>query len=206
MSSEKRERTEQMHHTYRKHPPKGHLIAPPKRTVVEQGCILCEDDWAREVWGEWSLDTEGLLLITGIGHMPDCAYEKSPWYQSREQVQIIKLGQKIWSIGEYAFADCCSVKQVILPDSLKIISSYAFQNCSALTNISIPYGVCEIENHAFEGCKKLEMFSVPFSMEKLGTSVFKGCTGLKTIYMSDKFDRPFFKSHYGISKDIVEFF
>ena len=58
-------------------------------------------------------------------------------------------------MGQYVFANCISLTNVVLSNSLKEIPSYSFFGCYSLANIIIPDSVRIIGNYVFERCNKL---------------------------------------------------
>ena len=42
----------------------------------------------------------------------------------------------VTSIGGYAFEDCSSLTNVVIPDSVTSIGDYAFYDCSSLTTVN----------------------------------------------------------------------
>ena len=71
------------------------------------------------------------------------------------------------SIAEAAFADCDSLKTVILPDSIKAIHKDTFEGCTSLEHIYIPEGVKSIGMDAFAGCK-LKFIRFPSTLKSIG--------------------------------------
>lgn len=59
------------------------------------------------------------------------------------------------------------------------IENNAFANCSSLKKVVIPEGVTEIGANAFNNCSALETISLPSSISKIGTDAFSGCSSLK---------------------------
>lgn len=64
-------------------------------------------------------------------------------------------GVNIKYLGWGTFANCISLKQVIIPNSVGIIGHHAFANCSDLQVVYIPASVWRIKNDAFEKCENL---------------------------------------------------
>lgn len=64
-------------------------------------------------------------------------------------------GVNIKYLGWGTFANCISLKQVIIPNSVGIIGHNAFANCSDLQVVYIPASVWRIKNDAFEKCVNL---------------------------------------------------
>ncbi|MGI5070624.1 leucine-rich repeat domain-containing protein [Treponema pectinovorum] len=65
----------------------------------------------------------------------------------------------VTEIGEGAFKDCTSLKEVAIPDSVVSIEKLAFSGCSALESVTIPAAVNSLENTVFEGCTSLKRFA-----------------------------------------------
>ena len=62
-------------------------------------------------------------------------------------------------IDDYAL-DGCSIKNVILPNSLKGIGNHSFQGCRFLESLTLPAEVESIGESAFAFCPRLKSFSV----------------------------------------------
>ena len=62
----------------------------------------------------------------------------------------IRKGTKI--ICDWAFADCKSLVEVVIPDSVTSIGYWAFEGCRSLNDIIIPDSVNSIGDGAFEDC------------------------------------------------------
>ncbi|MDD4820078.1 MAG: leucine-rich repeat protein [Flavobacteriales bacterium] len=56
---------------------------------------------------------------------------------------------------EYTFALCSALKDVTLPESLKIIGASTFSGCSSLTSLNIPVSVQTIDATAFQNATNL---------------------------------------------------
>lgn len=69
-------------------------------------------------------------------------------------------GKNVVSIGEWAFMDCSSITEVIIPESVVEIKAQAFFQCSSLINIIIPESVQIIGDDAFFGCTELVIMTV----------------------------------------------
>ena len=71
----------------------------------------------------WTLDSEGVLTISGSGYMYDNGSSGAPWHG---RVKSAVIAEGVTSIGEYAFSDCRSLTSVTIPGSVTRIGEYAF--------------------------------------------------------------------------------
>ena len=97
----------------------------------------------------WTLDSEGVLTISGSGNMYDYYYNdddlsNAPWYRIRSRVKSAVIAEGVTSIGKRAFTYCESLTSVTIPDSVTYIGDYAFDGCESLTSVTIPDGVTYI--------------------------------------------------------------
>ena len=103
-------------------------------------------------WGDnvtWTLDSDGLLTISGTGAM--CSYEdvrNLPWKETPVRSAVVSDG--VTSIGGDAFENCRSLTNVKIPDSVTTIGWGAFSGCISLTSIAIPDSVTSIGRSTFE--------------------------------------------------------
>lgn len=116
-------------------------------------------------------------------------------------------GISVKSIGELAFADCTSLKRVVLPagvssidygafrgctslesitfrPGLKYIGESAFFGCGNLREIAIPEGVSAIEKYTFYDCSNLASVALPDSLESIGDLAFYNCAKLNGVDLS----------------------
>lgn len=71
-----------------------------------------------------------------------------------------------------AFANCIFIKEVHMPESVKIIHEYAFKNCTNLSNIDFGKYLETIEYGAFSNCSMLEFVELPSSVINIGEEAF----------------------------------
>ena len=129
----------------------------------------------------WTLDSDGVLTISGTGAMKD--YYNSPWNGSRVKSAVIAEG--VTSIGSYAFWGCKSLTSVTIPDSVTSIGEYAFNGCSSLTSVTIPDSVTSIGGSAFAGCTSLTSVTIPDSVTSIVGYAFSNCTSLTSVTIPD---------------------
>lgn len=114
-------------------------------------------------------------------------------------------------IAQAAFMGC-SVEEVVMPDSVKMICNEAFSSCKYLKKINlskklqkitnqlgnnacfkkcerlkgieIPAGIKEIPNMMFFGCRELSEVVFHDGLEVIGASAFASCRNLKKVSLS----------------------
>ena len=134
----------------------------------------------------WTLDSEGVLTISGSGGMHDYDGPSSPpWYRSRSMVKSAVIADGVTSIGEWAFFGCGSLTSVTIPNSVTSIGRYAFYYCTSLTSVTIPDSVTSIGWLAFNGCTSLTSVTIPDGVTIINDAVFNGCTSLTSVTIPD---------------------
>ena len=90
-------------------------------------------------------------------------------------------GMPVGSIGNGAFQNNKTLKDVIIPDGVTSIEYSAFRGCTSLTNINVPDSVENIEEAAFLFCSSLKGIDIPAGVEHIGVMAFGGCTSIKSV-------------------------
>ena len=131
----------------------------------------------------WTLDSTGLLTISGQGEMDN--FSSLTWGDKKSDIKTVVIEPGVTSIGAQAFWGCSGLASVTIPDSVTFIGRSAFSGCSNLTSVSIPDGVTVIRNRAFEGCSKLTSTTIPEGVTGIGCSTFSGCESLASVTIPD---------------------
>lgn len=72
------------------------------------------------------------------------------------------------TVGDFLLQDT-SVKEIIIPNTVRTIGDYAFMNCKSLASVTLGNGLCEIGMSAFEGCTGVKSVVIPsrvYSLDK----------------------------------------
>ena len=152
-------------------------------TIVDSG--NCGKDGSNVTW---TLDSAGLLTISGTGEMAD--YESktdsasgeeittAPW---GNQAKTVVIGDGVTGIGAAAFYGCSGLTSVTMGSNVTSIGESAFCGCTGLTGIVLPGSVTSIEEYAFSNCESLTAIEIPEGVTTLGNSAFFGCDNLKEV-------------------------
>ena len=136
----------------------------------------------------WTLDSAGLLAISGTGEMAD--YESktdsasgeeittAPW---GNQAKTAVIGDGVTGIGAAAFYGCSGLTSVTMGSSVTDIWDGAFSGCTGLTGIVLPGSVTGIGEYAFSNCDSVTAIEIPAGVTTLGNSAFFGCDNLKEV-------------------------
>ena len=80
--------------------------------IVDSGTCGAEGDGSNLTW---TLDSKGVLTISGRGGMRDYGASDAPWYDSRSRVKSAVIAEGVTSIGDSAFCNCTSLTSVTIP-------------------------------------------------------------------------------------------
>ena len=132
----------------------------------------------------WRLGYDGILYVTGNGHIPDYAFDKTPWGEYVDSITAIVVEDGIDVVGKNCFIGCVKAESVTLAPSVRLIDNGAFYNCSALMEITLPERLRRIGDSAFFGCTSLEAIEIPDSVTAMGSGAFMGCLALESVKLS----------------------
>ena len=86
-------------------------------------------------------------------------------------------------IGDGAFQNCTSLKDVKFADSVFYIGALSFAN-TGVTEVIVNGEECEIGEAAFKDCENLKSVRLEDGVTIVGKNAFLGCSDLETIYIS----------------------
>ena len=132
----------------------------------------------------WVLSYDGELTILGTGAMTDYSYGNwAPWFDYRESILSINIGEGVTTIANQTFRDCTSLITVTIPASVTTIGEAAFYNCPSLAtaNMAEDSQLESIGYNAFLSCKSLTAFTIPATVTSIGEHAFHGCEKLPSV-------------------------
>lgn len=83
------------------------------------------------------------------------------------------------TLPDRAFKDCTALKEVKLPDGVRVIGEFAFIRCAALTTVNLSQ-ITRIDNDAFNECTSLAELATD-NVTAIDDNAFWGCTSLQTF-------------------------
>ena len=158
----------------------------------------------------WSLDSDGVLTISGTGDMTDYSWNDSyaPWKDANVKSVVIPDG--VTRIGSIAFYDCSGLTSVTIGNGVASIGNSAFYNTAFYNDANnwengvlyignylikssgeisgkyaVKSGTKVIADRAFEDCSGLTSITIPDSVTSIGNYTFYGCTGLTSVTIPD---------------------
>ena len=140
----------------------------------------------------WTLDSSGILTISGTGPMYGYSLFKNPWCDSAlrnsgisTRVKNVEISSGVTTLGAYALSACDSMVSVSLPETLLAVWEDCFFSSTALHNISIPNSVRSIGDCAFSGCNGLTRVTLGSGLKGIGSQAFNGCSSLSGIVIPE---------------------
>ena len=135
----------------------------------------------------WTLDSEGLLVISGTGEMTDYI-GSAPWWSKRDKIFSVIIEDGISNIGMRSFYDCAKLGSIEIPDSVTSIGQKAFYDCDNLISLFIKENVQSIGDDAFGACRKLTVMypSKDHARESSGTVGHSECENVRSYGITDE--------------------
>lgn len=141
---------------------------------------LSEDEQSYIVVGIENKAVTKIAIPSTYNNLPVTAIGEEAFADCNTIAEII-LSNSVTEINYNAFYNCSSLTKIALSENLKSIGESAFDACSSLTYIVIPDGVVSIGDFAFDSCEKLVEIIIPNSVKSIGASAFAFCDNLAKI-------------------------
>lgn len=99
---------------------------------------------------------------------------------STTNIVSLKFGEGVTEVGGYAFQNCPSLAEIILPSTIVSLGASCFK-ASVIESIHLPDGLKALNNSVFEFCTLLKKIILPTTITGMGATVFNGCTSLSVV-------------------------
>lgn len=158
-------------------------------SLMPIGAFAAEEDVTYPITGScgdsatWLLDEAGVLTISGEGAMNYSG--SSPWFDDRDKINSIVIGDGISNIKSYAFQYCTNLKSVTIGKTVKEIEDNAFLYCTSVVKVVIPDNVTSIGKQAFYNCHSITQVEVGNGITNIGEDAFGCCYLLKSVNIKD---------------------
>lgn len=102
-------------------------------------------------------------------------------FNNCHSLKNVTISNDALNIGEYVFRACRVLMTIVVPTSVTSIGIGAFALCSSLTQVIIPNNVTQINTSTFATCLCLTSVILPSSVTRIGKYAFSSCYSLKNI-------------------------
>lgn len=150
---------------------------PKSVEIIEEGAF--ENLWVQNIYV--SEDNSYFSSVNGVLYNKDKT-ELIKYPINKKKVNKNIFSEEIQKIGRYAFENTL-IKDIVIPQGVKVIDDYAFAFCKNLEKVSLPKGLVTLGDFAFVNCQELKEINIPQSVENIGRKVLYWCLSLeKTSY------------------------
>ena len=98
-------------------------------------------------------------------------------------VEKVNITGKVSEIGPEAFRFCRSIKEVIIPDSLRKIGLSCFSGAFNLSKLEFTGKLSYLGREAFVGCENLRSLKLPNGFESILPGTFTDMTNLEELFI-----------------------
>ncbi|MFW5780681.1 MAG: leucine-rich repeat domain-containing protein, partial [Bacillota bacterium] len=116
-------------------------------------------------------------LGENIKNIKDYAFYKN------DSLQTVMFPHSLEKIGDYAFAHCYSIENIVLSDNVKSVGDYAFYDCNDLLTVELNEDLESIGEYAFAKCISIVHMTIPSTVAYMGNYVFNNCDLLSIIFI-----------------------
>ena len=129
----------------------------------------------------WTLDSDGVLTISGRKNMDEFLYHGTPWHDSRENIRAVVVEEGITHLGDNAFEGCEKLETVTLAESVTSMGISVFANCPKLVSVTGSEHLTQLGDNAFDSCESLTALELNAELTAIGRCAFYNCTSLASV-------------------------
>ena len=131
------------------------MVAGMLPTAVFAADVVASGTCGTDV--NWTLDSDGVLTISGEGAMTDYRMAaQRGYYNYVSQIKSIVIEKDVTAIGNNAFYGCGNLEKLTIKGDLAKIGTRAFYSCNALKDITY-YGIVAPEHNSNSGLGNLSI-------------------------------------------------
>ena len=113
--------------------------------------------------------------------LPKLQELESSTFEGCESLISLEIPEGITKLPKAFAQGCYSLKNVVLPKTLKEIDNRALCKCESLTSLEIPEGITTLPAYFAAGCSSLKNITLPKSLKKISWGGFQECSSLERI-------------------------
>jgi len=161
------------------------LTLPQSLTTIRNGAfkstgltaITIPDEVTTMEWDAFAESSlKSVTLGTGLTYLDSCVFMNC---HNLEEINLEE--SNITRIGGSAFEHCCSLKSIVMPDSVTEIAHRVFCDCHSLVSAKMSNGLITTGMATFENCHRLHSVTLPKNLTEIGNWAFKNCHRLSGI-------------------------
>ena len=113
--------------------------------------------------------------------LPKLQELESSTFEGCKSLISLEIPEGITTLPKAFAQGCSSLKNVVLPKTLKTIENRALCKCESLTSLEIPEGITDLPSYFVAGCSSLKNVVLPKSLNYVGWGAFQECSSLERI-------------------------
>ena len=121
--------------------------------------------------------------LTGTINMPSTVSSVGIYAFYKTNITDINFSPNLTKIGNYAFANCTSLKKIIMPDTVSSLGSYSFFLASDITELHISENVPSIGMSTFKTLNLLTSITIPASVTSISGNNFYIIPLVENVYV-----------------------
>lgn len=141
--------------------------------------------------GEGVFGRETFNLLQRV-ELTDCEELKYLSFYNMKNLKELILPEGLKVIGRMALYNITGLTNLIIPATVTKIDKNALGNCASLVDLELPEGLIEIGEQALTNCNSLTSLFVPQSVQTLGREAFAYCEKLAYVEFEKINDVPIF--------------
>ncbi len=150
------------------------VLYPVGHSFVGGLCSYCGTRVSENL--KFTSNGDGTCSVSGIGSCLDSLLVIPEYSPS---------GERVTSIRKFAFDNCTTINEVVIPDSVAEIGESAFEGCSELVSVTLGDGVRNIGSRAFLECSALFEITFGNNVSLIDYDAFGLCTALCKVHIPD---------------------